>query len=541
MKLNLFKKTESAPNNTEKVKVKNVIAATHGTYATAVIAIVLCVVVLLNVGFNVIGDRLNLAWDVTSQGTYTLGKSNEAFLKTIDKPVEIIFCASEEDYTGSYFAGYASTYYQTEDTTGKYFPQTIKIVKQYGDHNKNFNVRFIDPQTNKFNEIKSRFPDLSIGYGDILVTSTFKGADGKAVTKHKQIGFYDLYEQKDESGAAAYGYTPYTIASNDIETQLSSAIARVTSEKNTVVSIISTHSNVAYFENFVKMLELNSYEVRYVSDPIITEKSISKDTDMLIMGAVMNDFTVSELDVIDAFLDNDGNRGKGLVFYASAGSPKLTNLYEFFEEWGISVGDGILYETNDQLSYQSPTDMLLFNNNNTYTADMNTKKGIYLAGNIVPLEAAFERYDGRQTNILLYTSDTVINVPKDIDDSFKPDSSYAKSMYTPVILTVDTSYENDTNGLSSYVAAFGSMDFVESEWTNYTEVLNLEFDLCVANVASGRNTTDLTFTSKSINPESFAEKVTQRMVTTINVIFLYVIPISLLVICVVVYFRRKNR
>ncbi len=533
-----------APKGNKQPKIKSKIARAKTLYSSAIVAIVLVALILLNVVFTVAGERLHLEVDLTADKAFSMSQGNIDYIKEVDKEVTITFLATEDDYTGQYFKEYAAYYYQAEDSTGLYFPQTVEIVKKYAGYNDKIKVDFVDVQENEFTTIRQEYPNESFSYGDILVECSFIGSDGKSIKRHKVLNFSQIYTLEDKSGYAAYGYSNYTIGGNNIETYLSSAVYYVTSKETAKAAYFDSHCEESLLEAaYIPALELNNYEITKISDAIITESSIPEDTDVLIMACVTSDFTAGELEVIEDFLHNDNKKGKGLVFFASTSSPKLPNLYGFLEEWGISIEDGILYETTESYTNEQATNMLVMNSGNDITAEVNSKEGIYLADNMVAMEIAFERYEDRIVSTFMQTSPTVVIAPSGIDvSSWKPDSSYAEAPRSVGIITSDTSYEENTGeGTSSYVAAFASTDFVYSNYIDYESVLNLDMSLCAANIASGNNTNEITFTTKSISEESFADKVTTASANAMLIVFVVILPVAILAACVVVYIRRKSR
>ena len=533
--MNFFKKSEGT--------VKNRVARSRFMYSTAIIAVILVVIIALNALFSVVGDRLHLSWDLSASQSFSISEANINYIKSVDAEVNITVCATEEDYTGDYLIEYAAYYYSAEDTTGKYFSQTVQLIKKYAEYNDNISVRFVDVQSNEFTAIQQAYPNTSFSYGDIIVEGIFKNSEGKTVNRHKTITFGEIYELSDESGMAEYGYGSYTISANNIETMLSSAIFYATSEDTVKAAYFTSHSESAFLtQNYIPSLKLNNYECTPIDDVVITESSIPEDTDVLLLSCVTADFTTDELEVIETFLLNGKERGKGLVYFASTSSPKLPNFNAFLEEWGISVGQGVLYETTAAYTSQVQTNMIVVSDGTDFTKEVNTKQGGYIAGNIVPIERPFEQYGTRKTERLMSTSDTVVIAPVGINaESWKPDDSYTKAVREVAVISYDTSYETDSTGVSSYIIAFGTTDFIYSDLISNANILNLDMAVCAANIASGNSDTPISFSSKSIDNVSFADKVTVSSVATMRFVFIILVPVAILAACAVVYLRRRSR
>ena len=117
--------------------------------------------------------------------------------------------------------------------------------------------------------------------------------------------------------------------------------------------------------------------------------SVPSDYDAVIIAAPTTDFLGGELDALSEFLENDGKLGKGLLFFASDSAPYLTNLYDFLSQWGISVGEGVLFETNSQNHIpDDPMTMGVYpaSSDNDITSGMQ----LCITGHNVPFTTAFD-------------------------------------------------------------------------------------------------------------------------------------------------------
>ena len=100
-------------------------------------------------------------------------------------------------------------------------------------------------------------------------------------------------------------------------------------------------------------------------------------------------FTYLDMARMFEFLENDGKLGKGLIFFADTSAPYLTNLYDFLEQWGIAVGEGILFETNSQ-NYMPDDPTTLGSYPATSDDDIVSGMNLFITGYNIPLTAAFD-------------------------------------------------------------------------------------------------------------------------------------------------------
>lgn len=535
--------TEEKEKKPKKEKVrkpkllKNQALFKRGGFAVALTALVLVGVILFNWLVAVLADRFNLEFDMSAQKVNTMSEENVEYIKNVDSEIEIIVCANEDDYTTNGYMAYYAQYLHNAsgDNAADYYQQTINLINKYPDYNDKISVRYVDPQTTEFTEITSKYSSDSLSYGDIIVTSTIKGKDGNETERHKRIGYTDIYNLSDESGYAAMGYGAYTVSGNNIETALTSAIAYVASGVTKKVGIISGHSLADSTASYVELLKNNNYEVETISDTMIT--SISSELDAIVIAGPATDFLGSELDVIADFLDNDGKLGKGLIFFADAANPKLPNLNDFLYQWGIDVKDGILFETNSQNHMtDDPMTMGMYAGEDDITADLT----YCITGYNVPILVG-EPTDKSITVTPIYTTlESVVAAPAGTTASWTGYSEDDMNTYNAVLQAEMVDYDDDNNKITSYVVAFSSTHFMNGEWAEYAQLSNKNISLAMTERAAGIEDTGISFVSKTITNESFANEVTAAGSTAIMIIFMILLPIVMIALGIVIFIRRRN-
>ncbi len=513
----------------------------HGGIAVAVTALVVAVAVGVNLIFGFLAQRVNLDLDISLQQANTLSEENIEFIKGLDKEVTITVCCTEDDYTNGQLAHIAETYFNASDSTGQYFEQTINLIKLYEKYSSKITVKFEDPYDPSFAEIEKEFSGSALDVGDIIV-ECYQNVDGTNVNRSAIISFDDIYYLYDD-GYVSYGY-PYTIKGNFIETQLTSAIYKVTSAETKQALILETHCDPHYAVEYGDMLKLNNFDVETYSS--VTFNEIDPEYDLLIIAGPTEDFLASEIEAIDEWLYNGGLRSKGVIYLASVSSPKTPVLDAFLESWGIAYGEGVLYETNSEYIAFSDNTSIFFESaetngqNNDYDKIINKNQGI-VAGGSRPLYQAFESEDLRETAIIAQTATDSVVVAElsNATGDWKPDDSYEQQKHIGILLSTESDYVDNVE-YSSYVLAFSSDDFVAAYWsTNYT--LNRDSMIAAAKYVSGAEDEGITFTMKKMEEATFANVVTEKAINTMTVLFQWLLPISLIVVGVVVFIRRARR
>ncbi len=534
--MNLFKKNTAAENEVKPRKFTlNKTAFKYGTFSAGLIAIMVAAVIILNVIMSVMVDRGLLKIDLSSGGQYTMSEENIAFLEGIDKPITITVLSDEASYSGGTMNEFSQKYKNVVDDAN-YYAQTVNLIKRYSEINKNITVKFENFYGSRTNAISEEYTTLF--YGDIYIEIT----DAAGKTRNRLVTFDDIYTYSDPTGYAAYGY-PYYIDSNNLETAVTSAINTLVSGNTTKMALISAHSTESIFTTlYAPALKLNGFEMVELEG--VSLSSIPEEVETLVIAAPESDFLPEELDVLNKWLDNDGKRGHSLLVFPGNSMGKLSNFKEFLAEWGVSYGDGTLYETNKNYIYGDNSNMHVFTNqgdSEMFKAIKPDKGDSSLVGSSLPITVTFEEYSSRATNVLVSTNDSVTVKPASAGEDWKPAENAELKSYPNLVITADTKII-DEKPVSSYVAAFSSYEFIYSAWAQYSSLQNLDVAVNTATFVSGMDADNkLTFVPKTIEDQSFADSISETDITVITVIFMFVLPIAIVVAGIVVWVRRRRK
>ena len=524
------KKNRKAKKEKKAKKLKNQALLRKGSFSVAITAAVLAGIILFNVLVGALSNRFVLEFDMSAEKENSMSEENIDYIKGLKTEIEITVCATPDDYVGGYMDYYAQKLYSVSDDATDYYKQTVTLLDKYSAYNNKITLRYVDTQDSEFTEISSKYSNESLTYGDIIVSCTEN-------EHYKIVGFEDIYELNEDTTYASYGYTTNTVAGNNIETAVTSAIAYVTSDKIKNVALLTGHSKQDYTSDYQALLRDNNYEITVISDSMIG--SISKEYDAVIIPAPTTDFLGSELEALSEFLDNDGKLDKGLIFFADASAPYLTNFYDFLGEWGIAVGEGILFETNSQ-NYMPEDPMTMGTYPTSSDNDITKGMNLCITGYNVPITAAFEA-EGRITvTSLMSTPESVVAAPVGTAANWTGADEYPKQSYSSVVQSKTVNYDSDNNELKSYVFAFSSVEFIYSSYNEQSSVSNKNITLAAAERAVGAEDTGISFVSKTITNESFADSVTESSSRVVRAIFMIIFPIACVVIGIYIFIRRKN-
>ncbi len=543
--MKFFSKNKSA----ESSKLRNAAALKHGGFSVAITAVVIAVVVVINVLFGVLADRVNLDLDISLKGDNTLDKQNIEFIKSVDKDVIITVCCEEAAFV-EYSAYVAEQYYGAYDETGNsdgvydYFEQTLTLLDLYDVYSDKITVRFVNPYDTSFTALRQEYSNIDIC--DILVEANHTINDETSV-RSQLLSFDDIYYMTQQE-SSYMGSSTSIISGNQLETALTSAIYKVTAAESKQAMVLGTHCTEDTLSQYMSYLEMNNFDTSVFSGDILNE--ISSEVDLLLISQPVEDFAIEELDIIDEWLYNGGLRSKGIMFFASPSSPYLPNLYAYLEEWGISVGEGVLYETDEQHNvfnlgattnkfYSLENSSLKGETKEEYKGIME-KNGLMIASDNVPIYQLFESEGMRAVDIIAVTpSDTVVVKPVGEGDEWQPDGSYDQSQYAGLLIASEADYVDNVL-YTSYVAVFSSPTFAAYEWLSYYPQ-NADSMLLSARLLSAAEDDGISFDMKKNEEATFSNVIDYYDYKTVEAIFQWIVPLVLVAVGIVVFVRRKRR
>ena len=516
--------TSLEETETKPKKLKNIIKFKHGAYSVIITAVFLAIVIAFNWLFISLSEKYHWEIDMTPEKIHSMDEENIKYLKSLKEEVQIIVVAASASEYSEIMSSWAPEYYQVY-SGDQYYTQTAELVQKYATYNDKIKVRFLDSQSTEFTEINQKYADLDIAYGDILVSYQISDEEERI----KKISFDEIYNYDSDS----YSSTTY-VTSNNIENALTNAITYVIGGEAKKAVLITGHSKNDNTSNYVDLLKLNGYTVETIDEKIVTE--IPEDANLVAVLSPSSDFYESELILLSEYLDNDGKLGKGFVYFADASSPVLPNLNAFLEEWGIKFREGILFE-NENPDPNDSSKLTMSLDSTVDTTGM-TDGRIEAAYNVPMLTEEPDNTTITVTNLVV-TNDTTVIAPVGAANDWKPETQDDVGQYVGVAYSEQLSYDVDNNRQTSYVVAFSSVQFIQSEYAELQESNNKDIVLYCTDLAANITDGGVKFITKTITTEWYSD-VTESGVKWMRGIFVIALPIIVLAAGVYVAIRRRR-
>ena len=447
-----------------------------------------------------LSDRYHLQIDLTEGAVYRIGSDTEALLLSLDVPVEIYVLSDEGGYSGS-----------------RYLVQAKQIIDQYPRYSGMISLDYIDYVTNPAFAVN--YPDLTLSHGDLIVQS------GDRV---KQIYGSHLFH---------YSYTQdrdFTITASRAEEALSSAIINVISGDMIKIALL-TGNGTSDGSIFAALLADNNYEVQAVA----LANAVLYEYDVAVLLSPTIDLSEETLRGLEAFLYNNGQYGKTLLYAAGAAQGSMINLDRFLSEWGVLFTDGAVFETTAERTYQYqpfyPTAMYT----DAKYADMLRDSSMpFLMPLSRPLELMFTSRDGYYIETLLSFSETSGVRPADAGDDFTAELTPRKGPIPALVVSGYHATAVDGTHLRSSIIVSSSKDIFEAITLQNTSLTNAEFMLNLLG--------DLTDRENLINiqPKSLSGRtlgITSAQASALGIILVGVLPLIILLSGITTWLVRRYK
>jgi ABC-type uncharacterized transport system involved in gliding motility auxiliary subunit len=508
-------KKEKQPLNKKKLK--------YGTLATIFTLIVTAIVVAVNLIAQEVTDRLDLTMDLTDDDIYSISDDTIDYLSSLQQEVQIVVLADESAF----------------DDSTIYLKQASEVIKKYALYSDEVSVEFVD--MNKNPSYVSKFTSIYSGdleEGNIVVYRASTGDDD--ADRIKVLTLNDMFVTEYDS------YGNLSVTQSNAEQELTSAVMYVTdaNPKKAVLVSTSMPSSVQYAaQSLLQILESNGYDLEEVD--LLTADLDVDSTDLLVICAPLNDFNSAVIDKISDYLYNDGNLGKNVLYMANYDQGTTTNLDELLEEWGISVGDSYIAESDTSASQsvgvyglqsmiKSSIGVISNDDYSGLVSDTTLPIAVPVAR---PLELLWETNGDRETTTILCTSSTSALIPLDADSDF--DISTAETgIQNVMVMGSKYIYDDDNEKVTSNLMVMGSAFMCDPYITQDTSYNNGEFILNAINQMTGKSN-GITIVPKSLSIQSISIETAEA--TAIKTVVMFVIPIIVVLIGILVYVRRRNR
>lgn len=463
-------------------KLQRRIAAKGGSYALAVTAVVLAILIAVNILASVLPTALTKL-DISSTKLYSITSSTEVVVNNLEKDVTIYWVVQSDKEDE-----------MIENLLGKYesLSSHITVTKKNPDVYPTFTAQYTDedvPNNSLIVECgeKSRY----ISYNDIYLTDV--------------------------------DYTTYSyVYSFDGEGAITSAIDYVISDELPKLYLLDGHGEAELPSEFQTQIEKENMDLESFS--LLNTDEIPEDADALLIYAPESDISDEEATLLEDYLEAGG---KLLVIAGPTENGTLTNLYSVLESYGVEAADGLVVDTDrEHYAFQQPYILLPDVQSNDITDPLIKAK--YYA--IFPLAQGLTIM-GSSATALLTTSDEAFSKAAGFQlDTYEKEDGDTDGPFA-VAVSVDTGNEGQ-------LIWFASSYFLDEMYNAYSSGANLDLAMNALSILIGeREAVSIRSKSLSYNYLTISESAASMLKTWM----IGVIPGAFVVYGVFTVIERRRR
>lgn len=491
----------------------------YGSMATAITAVVAVLVVVLNVVVSLLADRFPINIDLTQNKLFSLSDNSVEIAKSINKDVQVIVFGSEDLYKNP---NMGSDYYQVEAL----YKEIYKALQQYTSYSGGkVTVKYEDLNLNP--QLATQYNKYEVTSSDILLLCG---------DRYQKASFNDMYEISGD------GYTQAQTVSSKVEVTLASRIKNVMRDTVQVVTAFVGHEEDEDTVSALKSIyEANGYEFKELN--LASSEEIDANTVAGLIVGPTKDFTAEEIERLQKWLDNDGKLDRNLMVFADF-QAECKNLYEFLNvEYGLEVTDNLVMETSLTRTYR-------YSGFYPYadTADTDFTKDLSGSANVLtPLTRQIVTHKENNSENSLYNV-PIITFPesaklmkiKDATDenaSSEDDKSFAADAYpiNGMAASVKWTYV-DNEQVKTNVILSGSTQMILA--ASQANVKNENVLMSALGAMTGV-VDDINVSTKSLERDTITFSDSTTLIVGLGV-FTVGIPVIILIICLVVFLKRRH-
>ena len=473
----------------------------YGSVATALTAVFIAIVIIINVIFSLLTDAYAWELDLTSNDLYSISTQSKQIVNTLvknDQKIKFTVMYDESEYPSPF----------------------ADIIKRFAALSEHIELTFIDTVANP-TALTSFGEEYSIAEGAVVVESK---------ARLRVVNFEDMYTLNDSGSVSSY----------NVEERLAAAILYVTQEDVPLTYFITGHGESGY-DAFKSLIANNGSDVEEVQINQLSEFDEMAKT-MVICGP-MRDYSQTEIRKLQDFLANDYAYERNLFYFSNPEAGKLPNLEAFLAEWEIELDHTLVLEDDNHnaSTYASkPSEAPLYVIPSYVTPEeedaVDLSAGVLC---VVPQTGSIRIVNDERNTVdtveLLTTSDG--SYAKSTDSII---SSYGKSKedlegpFTLAALATKSNFSSNVEQ-ESHVFVAGSVAMLNEGYITYNG--NGEYLFNIYQMMVDETELEVAGATKTVS--SAYMTLDETTTTWTYIIFLGIIPALCLVIGAIVFIRRR--
>ncbi len=507
------KKSKKANKASDKKGLKAALSSRkfkRGGMATVFTAVFIVAIILVNVVVSMLSDRFpSMNIDLTANKVNTLSEEALDAAKKVTYETNIYIMGSDDWLN-----------YMAEQSVYN-FSSLMSLTDKLEEANSKIKAQNIDLETNPTFASKYADENLTNGY---VVVETEK--------RYRVLTTNDLFPVEQNSQTYETSYY------NNVDSALATALQQTNLEEVPVVAIATGHNEVLsgdYLTSISSFFKDNAFDV--VEFNILTEE-IPENTQLLFLPTPNTDYTEDELKKMDDFLSNkESDKTRSILLTATPGQNALPNLSAFLAEWGISYDPtSVVMESDSSRTFGNPLLYISDASTENKISESNSYDLLVTPGSVA-LELLFTANNSVVTYPLATTADTCYLQKTDSEEDAS-ETAEKKAYNTAVMARKQL---DDTGDAYANVFVLGSTQMILPTYVNTSTFSNGTYFTDLIRYATNTTDSDNTVYSERVQTGARDMTATTSVVNFIGLgIFTITIPIVVLLVGLVIYFKRRH-
>lgn len=491
--------TENVTDDKEAVRTKTSIADKikasftsrkfrGGAYATAVSAVVIIIILVL----NIIVTELDLKVDISKEGTFTLTDVTKDYVKNIKDDITIYYLAQ----TGQ------------EDKT------TTEIIQKYPQLSGHIKVEYKDPVL---------YPSFAQKYYSDAITNNSVLVVNNSNDRAKYIPAGDMIVSEVDYNT----YQSYQTGI-DVEGQVTSALQYVTTEDLPVMYTVTGHGEAELGTTITT--SLGKINVTSQSINTLTSESIPEDCSVLLINAPQKDYSPDEVTMIKDYLSKGGDA----LIYTDYNTSSLENFASLLDYYGVSQVTGLVVEgSRNHYMGQYMTYLVPDYSTHEITTDLKSDDTYVVA----PLSSGLQTLDTARSTIttapILVTSDEAYSKTDINSTNSSKEAGDIDGPFNLGIAVTETYNEAETK-----LVVYGSSALIDESMVSSSSLGNLDLFLNSVNYVTDKADT---LAVRTVSTQQQYLNVTAAQANLWSVLMVIVLPVFVLGTGGFVVLRRRKK
>ncbi len=496
-----------------------------GTYTFAMGAVILALLAVANLLVGALPAKLT-QFTIVSTSVSEISEETEKFVGSLTEDVTVYWlCEEGTEKDNEQFRLMLTRY----EEAGKHL--TVKTVDPL--QNPTFTAKYTDGEISNYSlivESQRRFQ--IVDFADMqYITSAYIGEDVPLTTEEFDYYRQMLYQQSGgQVDILTYGVNVYF----EGEARLTSAIDFVTKESIPHAYLLTGHGDTKPTEELLELLRVMNLEVEEVN--LQNATAVPADAGCVIIHAPKDDISGHEATLIKDYVKAGGSV---MLTTAPANVTDCPNLLSVAALFGLSAEEGIVIEGDLNYTAGSSTDVLVPSVSSQHYATAYVAQTGYKAR--MPQSHAIAVSETLPTGVtvtpLFTTSEKAKRVsPTDVSTTIGEKGTHNVAVAATLSVTrpdgtattADLTWYGSTAAFTDEQAANtsgGNYYYYAATLSYMSEGFSSAFEALSAVNVSGELLSGLTFGA----------------VIAIGIVIVIVLPVTLLTVGIVVWFRRKRR